>query len=755
MHLPKLKSDHRPIQVFLDNSNTPIRLDRPFRFNAAWLSHEDFNRLLGDEWLSGEGLVFSLQEFKNKLIAWNKDIFGNIFKRKRKLERDLIRLEALAETNQSMQVAAQETKVRNDLEVTLWQENLIWLQKSKQQWTLEGDRNTKFFHTSTLRRRAFNRIKSLKDNQGVWIWNQAELMDLARGYFIQLFQRSMGPRNVLHELNQRTRLNAQRATLSRELQPAEILAAIKAMGPLKSPGKDGFHPLFFQKCWDTVGPDLVNFVVACFRNPSLIPSINETIVVLIPKIDKPVDMTQFRPISLCSVVYKALTKCLANRIRSHMAQLIGPNETSFVPGRQISENIIILQEVVHTLRLKKGKRGAFVIKLDLSKAFDRLEWSFVEDTLRRANLPNKFIEIAMACISTPSTQIQWNGGLSAPFQPGRGLRQGCPLSPYLFTLCVERLSNLIMEKISEGTWAPFSLGRGGPALSHLFFADDLVLFGNATIDQCLAIKDCLDRFCEASGQVVSNEKSRIFFSKNVSPSLRRSICNSLTFHETHDLGRYLGVPILHGRTTKSTYQYILDRIDLKLAGWKCKNLSLVGRVTLAVSVLNAIPSYAMQTAVLPVDVCNKIDSRIRNFVWGSLPDERKPHLISWDVVCRPKDQGGLGLRKAKEMNDAFLMKLVWNILSQPDALWVQVLLSKYTKDSPEGAIPIRLTTSSALWRGIRRNWDTVLRGSTLVSEMDGIQAFGTIFGWTMACGSRTKYIMILSRLHLISRFVIW
>ena len=126
------------------------------------------------------------------------------------------------------------------------------------------------------------------------------------------------------------------------------------------------------------------------------------------------------------------------------------------------------------------------------------------------------------------------------------------------------------------------------------------------------------------------------------------------------------MPILHGCTGKNNYQYITNRIDSKLAGWKCKSLSLAGRVTVNVSILNDIPSYAMKNVVLRFHICNKIYMCIHNFVWGSLPEERKPHLLSWNIVCRPKEQGELELQKAKEMNEAFLMKLVWNILSHPD-----------------------------------------------------------------------------------------
>ena len=208
--------------------------------------------------------------------------------------------------------------------------------------------------------------------------------------------------------------------------------------------------------------------------------------------------------------------------------------------------------------------------------------------------------------------------------------------------------------------------------------------------------------------MVSNEKSRILFSRNVSPSLRCTICETLNFQETLNLGKYLSVPILHGCTRKNNYQYIIDRIDSKLAGWKCKSLSLAGRVTLDVSILNAIPSYAMKTVVIRFHICNKIDMCIHNFVWGSLPEERKPHLLSWDIVCRPKEQGELGLRKAKEMNEAFLMKLVWNILSHPDELSQTGQSSRF-----------KIYKGWARWshsnmRGLRKVWEVVLHGIHII-----------------------------------------
>ncbi|CAN1215673.1 Putative ribonuclease H protein At1g65750 [Linum perenne] len=148
----------------------------------------------------------------------------------------------------------------------------------------------------------------------------------------------------------------------------------------------------------------------------------------------------------------------------------------------------------------------------------------------------------------------------------------------------------------------------------------------------------------------------------------------------------------------------------KLAGWKRNTLSLAGWITLAQSVLNAIPTYAMQSSSLPQHTTSRIDSNIRNFIWGASSDHKKPHLLSWDSICRPKEQGGLGLRKAREMNDAYLMKLGWTILKEPDRLWVQIFTDKYLKETSEGLQIRRKTGGSSLWKGIRRTWHDLVSG---------------------------------------------
>ncbi|CAN1726093.1 Putative ribonuclease H protein At1g65750 [Linum perenne] len=176
---------------------------------------------------------------------------------------------------------------------------------------------------------------------------------------------------------------------------------------------------------------------------------------------------------------------------------------------------------------------------------------------------------------------------------------------------------MIMSAVNFGYWKPLRLVRNGEPLSHIFFADDLVFLGHATVSQARIFMDIIDRFCDASGQSINKGKSRVFFSSGIDRNVSRNISEIMVIATTQNLGRYLGVPLLHGRINRNTYDFLLTRIDNKLAGWKANNLSLAGRVTLASSVLNSIPSYVMQMAALPNYICEGIDRKIRSFICGS------------------------------------------------------------------------------------------------------------------------------------------
>lgn len=289
------------------------------------------------------------------------------------------------------------------------------------------------------------------------------------------------------------------------------------MGALKAPGPDGFQVLFYQKHWDLVAPNVYHLVLSTLEGKGLPNNLNDTFLVLIPKIDHPEVPAHFRPIGLCNVIYKIITKTIVNRIKPLLPQITSSTQTSFVPGRQITDNIVIVQEVLHTMKRKHGAKSYMALKIDFKKAYDRLKWPFVRNTLLEMNFPILLVEVIMECISSPSMRVLWNGEPTEAFRPSRGIRQGDPLSPYLFILCMERLNQVIEEAIINGLWHPIYASRGGPKLSNLCFADDIILFAEASLDQAPIINDCLQRFCAASGQKVSLQKiSCLFFKKSFS-----------------------------------------------------------------------------------------------------------------------------------------------------------------------------------------------------------------------------------------------
>ncbi|CAL2229042.1 unnamed protein product [Prunus armeniaca] len=224
-----------------------------------------------------------------------------------------------------------------------------------------------------------------------------------------------------------------------------------------------------------------------------------------------------------------------------------------------------------------------------------------------------------------------------------------------------------------------TLYKSGPAISHLFFYDDLVLFAEASANQAKIMKSCLDLFCSASGQIVHFEKFAIFCSPNTCNEVAKEISLICVSPFTNDLGKYLGMPLLHSRIGKRTYSSLVDKVRNRLAAWKSKLLSLARRATLIQAVTDSIPVYAMQTTKLPVSVCNDLDRLNRNFFWGSNEKKYKIHLCQWDLACRPKGKGGLVFKKTASMNQALLAKIGWRLHSKDNGLWAKIYEAKYLK----------------------------------------------------------------------------
>jgi hypothetical protein len=218
-----------------------------------------------------------------------------------------------------------------------------------------------------------------------------------------------------------------------------------------------------------------------------------------------------------------ITKVLVNRLRPFLDDLIGPLQSSFIPGRNTSDNALIAQEVLHFMHKTIGKQGYLAAKVDLEKAYDRVNWEFFYNTLEHFGFLKGTVRLIMFCVQSTSLTLLWNGSKLPSFSPNQGLRQGDPLSPYLFVLNMEKLSCLISKKVSDKVWQPIHVSKNGPSISHLLFADDVLLFIKANKTQICSLIDVLTSFCNALGLIVNFDKSRVMTLRNVSRHLKNTL----------------------------------------------------------------------------------------------------------------------------------------------------------------------------------------------------------------------------------------
>ena len=711
-HLTRTHSDHCPLLLSLDLPAQDFR-PRPFRFEKMWLSHPSFPTVVHNAWEEFENVYTRAAIlFTDRVTAWNRDTFGNLFHRKKRVLARLSGAQKALASNPTPFLWNLERDLLAEYNSILDQEQEFWALKSRVNWLIDGDRNNKFFHISTLVRRRRNKILSLKDGSGCWCSQAHEVEDMVQLFFKNLFQTSHSSSLEAQDFLPTTIINISSTdsdALSSPISDDEIKSALFSMKPFKAPGPDGFHAGFYQRCWSTVGESVINVIKNIFSSVSFPAGFNNTLIALVPKCVGPESLTQYRPISLCNSIYKTITKILVCRLRSILPSIVSPIQTAFVPGRQGMDNVVIVQEIVHALSRRKGRVGGMAIKIDLEKAYDRMEWSFIKVVLEHFKFPTSFVNLVMECISSSSVAILLNGAPLDSFSPSRGLRQGDPLSSYIFILCMEFLGFHIMESCAVGEWHPIKAGQSGPKFSHLFFADDLVLFSSATISCAHAIDEVLGKFCHSSGQKVSASKSRVLFSANVNPSLRSNIEQILNLKETTDLGKYLGIPISSSAVRAKDFDYLIEKVALKLSGWKARLLTLPGRAILIQSVSKAIPAYVMQCTPLPAKVCDNLDALNRNFLWGSTADKGKLHLVNWQKVTQPKRFGGLGLHSAKVRNTVSMAKLVWRASKDETGLWATVIRHKYLKKlSANGS---KKSLGSRIWSGIKKGWPLFSRGS--------------------------------------------
>lgn len=397
-------SDHRPIHLVLKNSfaqrsSNTINSTPLFRFEKLWLTEEDCGEVIKRGWETNvHGTLFErISSCKNELQAWANQRFKNIPKQLKDMRAQLNKLRNSRDWDS---VVNKIKELEHDIELLATKEELYWRQRSRISWLKDGDRNSRFFHVSASKRRTRNSIHGLVSSHGDWCTDSEGMAKIVFDYFGSLFtsnnptERLMQP--VLEVVSPKVDEHMNRI-LCAPFTAAEIKRALFDMHPDKAPGPDGMSPLFYQKFWYVIGKDVTEAILHNLNENANFESWNDTLVTLIPKTVNPMLIKEFRPISLCNVCYKIMARAITNRLRPILSQIIDEVQSAFVPGRQITDNIIVGFETLHWMRnRKKGKTGWASLKLDMSKAYDRVEWDFLQKLMNR--LGPVWIEKIMRCV---------------------------------------------------------------------------------------------------------------------------------------------------------------------------------------------------------------------------------------------------------------------------------------------------------------------------------------------------------------------
>ncbi|KAL8135927.1 hypothetical protein AgCh_010516 [Apium graveolens] len=314
------------------------------------------------------------------------------------------------------------------------------------------------------------------------------------------------------------------------------------------------------------------------------------------------------------------------------------------------------------------------------------------------------------CVKTVKYMVCVNGSLVVPIYPSRGLRQGDPLSPYLFLLCVEGLSySLNLSALNDELHGCY-ISASAPEVTHLLFADDSFLFFKANKEESQRVKNILEEYEMQSGQAVNFNKSGIFFSSNVRRDKQAEISDILGVHNELKDSSYLGLPSLIGRSRKKVFSFVKERVWKRIQGWTNSNLSKAGKAGMIRNVAQTIPSYCMSCFLIPKSLSQEIERIMNDYWWKSGSTGCKGiRWLAWDKMCSSKDSGGLGFRSLYGFNLALLEKHVWNFLHKPDFLVARIFKARYYPNNHVLQAQ-RGQDASFIWSGICEARDELSKG---------------------------------------------
>lgn len=704
-HLTRHLSDHCPLLISFDSCKRNSFL---FKFKKHWIEDPIVNdfinnnwvRLYHSPWLS---LDSNLQAFKKFLKDYSFKSKDTLKQKVGLCEQNIKRINEQLQISWDSELFDSLKQAKDEHLGALNMLESCLREKARVKWLSEGDRNTAYFHACIKERHFQSKWNFCLDN-GDFTSDTDVIGPIAVSHFSNLFT-SHAVNNRDEHINSFVSIipslisTCQNEYLTRVPDWEEIYSTIFKMDPDSAPGPDGYNGHFFRKYANVLKDDLTLAIAEFFNGHSLPKSFTSTIISLIPKKPNPTSMNDVRPISLCNFKYKIISKILCDRLAPLLNDVISDEQSGFVKGRLIVDNVLLAHDLINDID-RKTKGGNVVIKVDMAKAYDKLEWSFLIKVMAKMGFSQTFCNLVLNCISNNWFSVQIHGKRMGYFKSSRGLRQGDPLSSSLFIIAQEALSRQINFLSDIGDICSYKSSSLSNSITHLLFADDLLLFTNGKARSLRNLISVLHEYELCSGQSINKTKSTFLCSNYIIGSKKRMIKHILQMGFASLPVKYLGIPLFKGRIKKCYFDDLVANISSKIFNWKNRFLSHAGKITLVNSVLSSMSIYLLSCIHAPKGVINKINQALASFFWSVHGGDRT-HWCSWNKICLPTSEGGLGVKSLDKVMEAFQIKHAMCFIKQ-DSLCAKFFAKKYGKPGIIVTSP-PTSNSSQVWKLIHKH----------------------------------------------------
>jgi len=423
-------------------------------------------------------------------------------------------------------------------------------------------------------------------------------------------------------------------------------------------------------------------------------------------------------------IYKVITKVLAGRIKTVLSSVINDWQSAFLKDRGMLDSVLMANEVIEDLR--RSGRAGLCLKVDFKKAYDSVRWDFLYDMLHKMGFQSKWIKCMRGCMESATVYVLVNGSPTEEFIPTRGLRQGDPLALFLFIVVAEGLERLIRQAIKANLLSGTKMGREEVEICILQFADDTLSLCEESHCNVVTMKAILRGFELASSLKINFHKSKIA-GVNFNRNAMRCYAKILNCAQMGVPFKYLGLEVGGNPRKRKFWEPVLNKLKDRLSVWKGRFLSMAGRICLIKSVITVVPLFYLSLFKAPKCVYSSIIRLQRRFLWGWEKEKMPIAWVSWEMVCKPKEEGGLGIRDIRKFNYALLAKWRWRFLTEEKGRWKEMLVSKYgtNVDTPQSPIKFQ----SWWWKDMQK----------VCKEGEGSGWFQQQLGWKLGRGDKIRF----------------